>query len=179
MTSKAEKRRILKALKQQKFEEKRAVTVEKILSSTLEKKVPPPYKPGDSRTPHLMLYGTQREDRIGSWSWGQAREWHPDPGNPHIYAFLDAYKVKTWGQIEAETTRGKRGKRAQRNKTYPIGAICEEAQLRLIDLQLDDQEQIFRFRMSGKRRLFGFIFGITFETVWYDAEHLICPMSGE
>ena len=177
MPSKAEKRLALQALKQQKFEKKRAVAVEKILAASLEKKVPAPYKPGDSRLPHLMLYGKGREDRAESWSWGAYRDWHPDPGDDVIYAYLDGYLNKTWGEIEAETTRGKKGKTAKRHKSYPIAAICKEAQERLVLLQLDDQERIFRFRMAAKKRLFGFIFGVTFETVWYDAEHLICPMA--
>lgn len=82
---------------------------------------------------------------------------------------------KTWADIEAETTVKAGDRTDKKHKTYDQSAICQEARQRLVELELDDQDRIFRFRMSNKRRLYGFIFGITFETVWYDAEHKICP----
>jgi hypothetical protein len=40
-------------------------------------------------------------------------------------------------------------------------------------LEYDDQTVIFRFRMTGPHRLYGFRFGHVFKTVWFDHVHKI------
>jgi len=184
MASKAQRRAELAALKKLDFEDKRAGQVEKILT----KKIPgseiapvpakvPVLKKGESRFAHNVEYNTQREDRDGSWSWGASREWHPKPGNDYIYSFLNGCCGKTWQEIDSEVVgkKGGGGKTDKRHKFYPITSICREAQNRLIDLKLDDQEHIFRFRLTGKHRLYGFVAGIIFSIVWFDELHLVYP----
>jgi hypothetical protein len=185
--NKSEKRLARNALRQAKEAEKKPLAIKNILAARKPhqtvapevKRVPVSYKPGESRFPHMMLYEKDLEDRNGSWSWGSERDWHPTPGNAAIYGYLDAYKNKTWAEIDAEMVGKKNAskKNDQRNKSYPLSAICSEAFERIVHLELDDQETIFRFRMSGEERLYGFIFGITFKTVWYDELHLVCPMT--
>ena len=185
MPSRREKRIARQIEAVQKFEEKRAYSVEKILEKKAPyqsvrpepKKIPVEYRAGESRYPFFLKYSKDREDRDGSWTWGQPRDWHPAPGNNLVYNYLNGYKLKTWAEIHAEVVGKKKrgGKTDIRHKFYTQGQLCEEAQYRLIELKLDDIETIFRFRMSGKQRLFGFILGITFNTVWYDRLHKIYP----
>lgn len=63
-------------------------------------------------------------------------------------------------------------------KTYPASDLPNhEAIGRLIELQLDDQTQIARLRINGKRRLYGFLpdGGPDFYALWWDPEHEIWP----
>jgi len=52
--------------------------------------------------------------------------------------------------------------------------ICTESQARLSDLQ-QYADEIYRFRLGNKRRLWGFRILNAFETLWYDPEHNIYP----
>jgi hypothetical protein len=120
------------------------------------------------RSDCFMSWGCDREDREGAWSWSVSRDWGDELSSSYIYPFLQAYTNKTWGQIEAEcTTRGKR------NKAYPLGKLKQEAQDRLVELELDDRDFIFRFRMTRLERLYGFIIDHVFNTVWFDPTHEI------
>jgi len=178
--SRREKRLALQQAKAKEREEGHEAEVAKLLSKQPKqtttpklKKAPKEYRRGEPRYPHRMLYTTDLEDREGAWSWGVVRDWHPDPGNDYIYNFLNGYRVKTWREIHEETVTKGRHNVTARNISYPIDRIRDEAQQRLVVLQLDDQDEIFRFRMSGRRRLFGFIFDTTFKTVWHDPNHAI------
>ena len=51
-----------------------------------------------------------------------------------------------------------------------------EAQKRLTDLHLDETfEDLFRFRVGGKKRLWGFEVDGVFHVLWWDAEHQVYP----
>ena len=54
--------------------------------------------------------------------------------------------------------------------------FSEEARKRLRALRLDDLEQIFRLRITKKKRLWGIINddGV-FDIIWWDPKHLIYP----
>lgn len=53
----------------------------------------------------------------------------------------------------------------------------KEARNRLVELQFDDQTEIARLRISGRRRLYGFLpnLGPDFYVLWWDPEHEIWP----
>lgn len=127
---------------------------------------------GDGSRYHLpMSWANDLEDREGSWSWGVERDWGDELSASYIYPFLCGCQKSTWGQLESQ----KAGDR-HRHISYEIEQIVPEAQERLIDLELDDQDKIFRFRMTNKNRLYGFILTTcVFHTVWFDPTHDICP----
>lgn len=121
---------------------------------------------------HLrMSWASDLEDRKGSWSWGVERDWGDELSESYIYPFLSDCQNSTWGQLESQ----KAGDR-HRHISYDIEQIVPEAQARLIELELDDHDKIFRFRMTNKNRLYGVILNIcVFNTVWFDPTHDICP----
>lgn len=185
--SKAEKRLAARAAKEEIRIEKRAVEVQAILgekrvaqvANPSEEKIVPDYEIGTSTYTHKATIIKTKEDREGAWSWGQLRNWHPTPGDSHVYGLLDPYAHKTWGEIHGERV-GKKSKRKppdKRHKAYDLSLICEEAYKRLVTLQLDDRETIFRFRFGGMIRIYGFIVGTEFHLLWYDPDHKIYPMS--
>ena len=63
----------------------------------------------------------------------------------------------------------------EHGKRYNVESISPAAQKRLIELNRDDETQIVRLRLSGKKRLFGFLKGSVFHILGWDPEHEIFP----
>jgi hypothetical protein len=179
--SKAEKRQARRELKLQHNLEKSARqfidpqpsrTVSQAIEVEPEKKVSE-----TTLTPHqkLMVLDRTHEDVVDSWSWGTKRSCLHDEWEAIVGPYLDIYQTKRWSEIDAEMT-GKGRKRRKKHIYYPFEKLVDEAHQRLIELKLDDfAPDIFRFRLSGKRRLFGFRIEATaiFYTVWFDPDHAI------
>ncbi|MDK8636685.1 hypothetical protein QP866_02440 [Corynebacterium imitans] len=51
-----------------------------------------------------------------------------------------------------------------------------DAEKRLSELPAVE-ERLFRFRLSGEARLWGFRSGALFRILWYDPEHQVSPVS--
>lgn len=63
-------------------------------------------------------------------------------------------------------------------KSYEVAKIPNtQARNRLTELKLDDQTEISRLHISGRRRLYGFMpnGGPDFYALWWDPEHVIWP----
>lgn len=155
------------------------------LAKTLEKTAkqfanPPAHKTipkTDAPLAHEMMRWTrdQEDTAPGSWSWGTECKCCDEDWARIIHPFLLEYETKRWNEIDAERT-GKGRKRRQKHIFYTFEQIVSEAYQRLIDLQLDDfAPNIFRFRLSGRRRLYGFRIAATgmFHMIWFDPTHSI------
>lgn len=69
---------------------------------------------------------------------------------------------------------------SQMGKIYDAAKLPnKDAIARLIELQYDDQTEIARLRINGKRRLYGFLHdgGPDFYVLWWDSEHEVWPSS--
>ena len=119
-----------------------------------------------------MRYTKTSADIKGEWSWGQKRSWGKSTWNEIIFPHISSYKEKTWLEIENEVS----GKH-KRNKSYTIDKICHEAQRRLGEIQLEDLDEIFRFRLASRQRLYGFRICEVFFILWWDPDHKIYPLS--
>ena len=181
MSDKADKRIAQRALKDAKNFEKKAEQVAKIVAlrrpeqttAPAPKKIPIEYVSG-SRHGFAAKLDRSIEDRVGTWqSWGRPRDWDPEPGEDYVAKILSQCCGKTWGDIESETVK-KDGE--LRHVAYSVEQIHQEAQDRLKELQLDDFEEIFRFRTAGTERLYGLRVGVTFKMLWYDPYHNIYPL---
>jgi hypothetical protein len=67
---------------------------------------------------------------------------------------------------------------SEMGKTYAVDHLPNtDAANRLVELQLDDQTEIARLRISGERRLYGFLpnSGPDFYALWWDPNHEIWP----
>lgn len=184
--SKADKRIAAKEEKAQKAGEKKAITVAKILghdktphSADLS---PPQKTPAEAPASggifrQKVTVSSEKEDRLGSWSWKVDRNWHTSPGDNHILNFTNSYhQAKTWREVFEEKSVGKAEAIKKKHVSYSVSQIVKEARERLVELKMDDYEEIFRFRMSNLERLYGFIVGATFITVWYDPTHDVYPV---
>ena len=105
-------------------------------------------------------------EHAGKWSWavdGEALQ--------RILAFLAEMEKTTWADI---VSRGA-GNGRRMHHAQPIESLCPEARARLRQLNLDDRDEMFRFRLGGKLRLWGFLDGDIFYPVWWDPDHKVYP----
>lgn len=86
---------------------------------------------------------------------------------------LSEYERMTWNDIEASA-----GGRAAGTNSHFITAdkLIKEARNRLQSLKLEEfSDSIFSLRLNSKHRLFGILMGGTFDIIWDDKKHEICP----
>lgn len=87
-----------------------------------------------------------------------------------LFIFLEYVVTQTWQEIESEGAGGHR-----RNHAHPVTDLSKQVQKRLREIG-DGEEQIFRFRLDGSTRLWGFRSGNLFRVLWYDPEHQVYPV---
>ena len=181
MGNKSEKRLARKALENEKFEAKKLRQAEnpennKYVSeyelARAEKRVREPEKPRDRN----MAWSDAQTDFLGEWSWG-SRECLIDDWADEIHPFLTEYEKKTWLQIYDERTGVKN--RRQKHISYEVQQICKEAQDRLVELERDDVDYVFRFRLAGPKRLYGVLQAHLFFVLWWDPQHNIYKLEDD
>lgn len=116
-------------------------------------------------------------DREGEWSWGQHRNWcSPDNSDENacsVRAAMIQMSGLYWHEIHSQTTGGK--DRHHKHHSQELESICEEAQARWKEIEREEDE-LFRFRIAGKQRIWGYREGHVFNVVWWDPEHQIYPV---
>lgn len=91
-----------------------------------------------------------------------------------IFKFLCEMGRLSWGEIEGQTTGGR--SRHKKHHEQPIESLTSEEAKEAIRRQSLDEtfgDSIFRFRMKGKKRLWGFRNDSTFHVVFWDPDHLL------
>ena len=99
---------------------------------------------------------------IGGWI-------HLDPNDlDALLPRLRQWETMTWAEILAEGGR-------KRNHLIDVSRCIPEAQQRLRDSGLDDQEQLLSLSVNSVARLIGVLDRATFRILWWDPKHQICP----
>jgi hypothetical protein len=113
-------------------------------------------------------------EHAGSWSWDVTAD-----DLREIIQFLQQMERLTWTEIRAQTTGGRTGH--HKHHSIEVERLCPEAQRRLRDLRLDDLDELFRFRLGGRRRLWGAINNQdgAFYVLWWDPDHQVYPVDRE
>jgi hypothetical protein len=90
-----------------------------------------------------------------------------------LLRFFGEIGRSTWAEIQGMQTGG--FKRHRKHHEMPIGSIESDAQQDIRRLKLDETfgDQIYRFRLGGKPRLWGFRVERTFHVVWWDPSHKV------
>lgn len=91
-----------------------------------------------------------------------------------VFPKLAHFETTSWFALERERY-GHQGK--TKHHFIKIHRIIEEAQQRLAELRLDDVEELFSLRLSGKFRIFAIAKMNTLQVLWFDKNHEICPTS--
>jgi hypothetical protein len=102
-------------------------------------------------------------------------EWGPDLAIwKDVLHYLGDFSEKTWGEIEGERTGGRQ--RHKKHHAMEVASLPSMARTRLLEHFGDDApDTLFRFRLSGKGRLWGLRDGAIFHLLWYDPLHRVYP----
>ncbi len=117
-----------------------------------------------------MTWCITQADVNGTWSWGQERQWSDEQWKSSINDTLSLLSKLTWKEIEVQ-----RSGRTYRNHSQAIESVCSEAICRWNVLGIET-DTVYRFRLSGKERAWGYRLGSHFYMIWYDAEHKVYPV---
>lgn len=125
---------------------------------------------------HLPLtWCIGRADRVDSWSWGRERDWTSDEWDSIIDAFFTKLGHSSWKDIMTLHVRNKGKKRIPKHYSYSVLRLRDEAVERWIEIDLAQYDEVFKFRLAAKRRIYGIRSLNHFHLVWWDPVHKIHP----
>ncbi len=117
------------------------------------------------------------DDKYFEWSAGDLDhayagewDWNLTPAETaQLLAILEDLAGKTWREVRQLNAKGHR-----RHHPQPLGSLCQAAQKRLEELELN-LEELFRLRHGSTLRIWGHLVGPVFRIVWYDRNHRVYP----
>jgi hypothetical protein len=125
---------------------------------------------------HKVTFSFHHADRgyRGDWSWPASDDAHD------LLQFLCNVGSLTWNEVKAQLFNSKNGSH-RKHHFQGIDTLCPEAQTRITQLRLDEifGDEIFRFRVGNRKRLWGFVAAGVFYLLWWDSEHLVYPVEHE
>lgn len=113
--------------------------------------------PSDHLTPAWRF---RRTDSDGPWRWRNLP-------NDEVHSALEKLGHReglTWKAIQDSGSH-----------EVAIRRLCKEAQRRLTEIKLDDLDQLFSLRLSGRSRVWGIRDHHVLHILWWDPEHQVCP----
>ncbi|MDI3384007.1 hypothetical protein ACFPPF_21980 [Xenophilus aerolatus] len=129
-----------------------------------------------SRFESRMTWCITQADREGHWPWKEPRDWTAHEWETLIRPPLTDLAALTWAEIDRLSSDT--GHRMHHG--HELSEIRIEAQRRWLELDLEQFDTVFRFRIGGqKSRAWGFVAQAHFHLVWWDREHSIYPTDGE
>jgi hypothetical protein len=108
-------------------------------------------------------------DHSDGWSWQITPE-----VLRKIVTFLIEMERLTWNDVRSQMAGGER-RRGAKHKPIPVSSLCPVARDRIVELELDEFEEMFRFRLGNMERLWGVVRDGVFYPVWWDPDHKVCP----
>jgi hypothetical protein len=83
----------------------------------------------------------------------------------YIHDKLGNFETMTWAEIKAN----------KQNHQCPVAETSQEAQKRLREINLDQYDELFSLRLSGKERIWGIREQRVFRILWWDPKHQVYP----
>jgi hypothetical protein len=132
------------------------------------------FSPASEKSPRREVSPESFLDLKASWRIGRMEfcdpyGWHEIPNKKfhEIREKLREYEKQTWNEIMVQ----------DRDKNHHVSTsdLSEKAWRRLKDLKLEDVEQLFSLRISGKERVWGVLTQGVLEVLWWDPKHEVCP----
>ena len=98
--------------------------------------------------------------------WGREKLGSDDVLWEKILPKLRSYESMKWKEIDADHDY---------NHPVAVSRTIRAARRRLEELNLDDQDELYRLRMNGRARLWGIRERHILRVLWWDPDHEICP----
>jgi hypothetical protein len=117
--------------------------------------------------PERVLFSFQFADRRDHGEW----RWPTGDDAAEMLDFLYEMGQLTWQEVWMQTSG-----RHRKHHEQEIASVCKKAQDLISGLgHADIFDQLFRFRVGAKKRLWGYELAGVFYILWWDADHLIYP----
>lgn len=129
-----------------------------------------------------VLLNQYRKEKV-EWSTadldyqcGDSCEWSWSLGSNESKTLLDFMvetSGRTWEEVEQDLTNN-----GKKHHSMPIDSLPRSAKNRIRDRfpHFDEvEEELFRFRLGSRRRLWGFRSGHVFRLLWWDENHKVYP----
>lgn len=117
-----------------------------------------------------MKWSCDDPDCGGEWSWGTPRQWRSEDWENVIRPKLNEWAKLLWREIDQFSSDSNH----KMHHLMLTDDIVTEAQSRMVEIE-KFEDQIFRFRLGNKRRLWGHRVVNEFQIIWYDPNHEIYP----
>jgi len=91
-----------------------------------------------------------------------------------LLELLESLQEMTWKEVKSLRFNSKKNRR-QLHHSEKVTVICKEAQERLDQIGLGDQEELYRLRHGNTVRVWGFRDRTVFCILWYDRNHRVYP----
>lgn len=80
-------------------------------------------------------------------------------------------------KLRALAVQGWSGIAQRKDLHHRVGfdSLAKEANSRIRELKLDDEDGLFSLRLEGIKRVYGITRGSTFYVIWWDPKHRVCP----
>ena len=119
---------------------------------------------------HAPREDAEHKTLVWSLQLFDKQEWY-DESYKHapfvdIAAHMRAYETRTWADIKSSSFR---------DHSVATKKLIPKARKRLQELRLDDLDELWRLRFTGKVRIWGIRMGREFRVLWWDPQHNICP----
>lgn len=113
-----------------------------------------------------------KRDCEGEWSWREVRAWTPEEWANDIEPPMNNFARLTWAEIDQLSSESGH----KMHHAHEISDLVNEAQTRWRELGLEQYDSVFRFRLGGRKRLWGYLVQGHFYSVWWDRVHAIYPV---
>lgn len=107
-------------------------------------------------------WDTRSVDIDGRWGW---RSVNADALLNEIIPKLQDFESMTWSEVDGPSG----------SHFVSIDACHPDAGARLKELGMEDVEELFSLRISGKKRIWGRREQARLKVLWWDPEHEVCP----
>lgn len=129
-------------------------------------------KTADSILDLAVTWCVRRRDVEGEWTWGEARQWTDAEWQGEIAPKFVEYEKLRWREVIQQSSESGH----KMHHSHELHTLDREAQERWLELDLGQFDTVFRFRLGGAKRFWGFQIGAHFFGVWWDRKHKIYPV---
>ncbi|MBX9754580.1 MAG: hypothetical protein K2X80_07470 [Pseudomonadaceae bacterium] len=124
-----------------------------------------------SRFDSSVTWCTTKADQVGGWSWGEPRAWSTAEWDATISPAFNEFANMTWREVDTFSSESGH----KMHHSHEMADLTKEAQTRWIELNLEQFDTVFRFRLGGTRRAWGYVAQAHFHMVWWERLHRIYP----
>lgn len=124
-----------------------------------------------SRFAEPVTWCVRRFDGIGEWTWGEPRAWQEAEWAEDIEPKFKEFQQLSWKEVMAMSSDTGHNMHHHQD----LDTLAEEAQSRWMALDLEQYDNLFRFRLGNKKRAWGIVVQAHFFMVWWERDHKIYP----